>query len=166
MQLAREKQHAEQAVDDRGDTRKRLRRHPHQRNDSAPLFGVFRQIDGRADAERHRDQQREQRHRAGVDDGGQHRLIFRRIRRREHLRPQVRHAANEHIAHQKAQHQHRHRRRQMRQQRQRQRTEMVFVSPHAFFPLLSAEKHRLISRINTNSTTPVAISASRCSPAA
>lgn len=64
------------------------------------------------------------------------------------------------------QQQHRNRRRQMRQQRQRQRTDMVSISSHAFFPLLSTEKHRFISRMNTNSTTPVAISASRCSPAA
>ena len=165
-QLARKEQHAEQAVDNRGNAGKRLCRHPNQRDDFASLFRVFRQINGRRNAERNGRQQRQQRHRAGVENGGQHRLIIGGIRERKHVRIQIRHAADEHIAHQKTQRQHRNRRRQMRQQRQRQRTDMVSISSHAFFPLLSTEKHRFISRMNTNSTTPVAISASRCSPAA
>ena len=166
MQPARKEQHAEQAVDNRGNAGERFRRHPHQRNDFTALFRVFRQINRRPDAKRHGRQQRQQRHRAGVEDGGEHRLVVGGIRQREHVRVQVRHAADEHIPYQKAQYQHRNRRRQMRDQRQQKRADMVFVSSHAFFPLLSTEKHRFISKMNTNSTTPVAISASRCRPAA
>ena len=55
---------------------------------------------------------------------------------------------------------------EMRQQRKQERAKMTAITPHAFFLLFSAENDRLMSRMNTNSTTPVAMSASLCSPAA
>ena len=79
MQLAGEEQHAEQAVDDGRNARKRFRRHANQIHDSAALFCVFHQIDGASDAEGNCRQQRKDRHRAGIQNRRQHGLVLRRI---------------------------------------------------------------------------------------
>lgn len=148
-------------------------------------FGVLRQINRPAHANRDSDKQRNQRNQQRVDDGGQHRLVFRRVLQAEQLRRQVRNALDKQVNDDGKQGENRNQHRQAAQQPQKRAGWMTppavaFIAEeipdgmrairggvhHCCSLLFSTEKEALISRIKTNSTMPAAISASRCSPSA
>ena len=185
VQLGDKEQHAEQAVHDGRNAGERFGRNADDIDQLVAALCVLIQINRGKQAERHRDDQREQGHFDGGDDGRHHGDIVRIIGPLKQRGLEVRDAVDQNIRDQEQQRGKGDHRRAVYQALLHPRFSAsvhlfgLFRSfyfgffrsgcrfgRHAFFLLLSTEKHRLISRMNTNSTTPVAISASRCRPVA
>ena len=69
MQRRDKEEHAEESVDERGDPRERLGGEADDGNEAVAFLGVLGQVDGAADPQRGRDQQREDHRLHGGDDG-------------------------------------------------------------------------------------------------
>ena len=161
------------------DRRTDFRRQPHQLDQLVAPLGVFHRIDCCADADGHRNEQTQQRHHKRIHKGRHHGLIFRGPSPCKQLLMDMGHAGNEHIGNQEQHYSRCNDRCQMYQQKLHERHGMMEIA-HPFFLcgnlidflclchhpflLFSREKQVLMMRINTNSTTPVAIRASRCKP--
>ena len=173
-----EHQVAEQAVDDGRDAREGLCRKADNLDELIAALGILHKVDGSADAERDGQQQRQHDHEERIDDSGRHGAVVRRIMPGKQARLQVRHAHDEDIGQQRDENgegdhgrgrdgdalDKRHRMAAVgcaaRAPGARFRTFRFFHVASAF--RFTAEKHRLMSRMNTNSTTPQAMRASRC----
>ena len=183
VQPGDEEQHTEQAVDDGRDAGKRFGGDADDADELVAALCVLIQVNCGKQAERDRNQQGEHGHFHGRDDGGQHGNVLRGVVQGKERRLQVRQTGHQNIADEEQQHGEGEGRRGVDQTlehsgrcaaadaiRARFFTGNGSVSDsfscHACFLLLSTEKVRLMMRIKTNSTTPVAISASRCSPVA
>ena len=168
----------EQAVDDGWDAREGLCRKADDLDELIAALGILHEVDGSADAEWDGQQQRQHDHEERIDDSGRHGAVVRRIMPGKQARLQVRHAHDEDIGQQRSENgegdhgrgrdgdalDKRHRMaavgRAARAPGARFRTFRFFHVASAF--RFTAEKHRLMSRMNTNSTTPQAMRASRC----
>ena len=183
VELRDEEQHTEQAVHDGGDAGERFGGDADDADELVAALCVLVEVNGREQAERDGEQQRERGHFHGRDDGGQHGNVLRGVVQGKERRLQVRQTGHQNIADEEQQHregqdcrgvdqtlEHSGRCAAADTVRARFFTGNGSVSDsfscHACFLLLSTEKVRLMMRIKTNSTTPVAISASRCSPVA
>ena len=185
MQLGDKEQHAEQAVHDGRDAGQRLSRDADQIDQLVAALGILIEVNGGEQAKRYGDDQREQGHLNRSNDRRHHGYVIRIIGPLKQRGLEVRDAVDQDVGDQEQQH---------RKGDDRRRVDKALLharlgaavhlfglrlgvcrggvggfrrfARHASFLLLSTEKHRLISRMNTNSTTPVAISASRCRPVA
>ena len=173
-----EHQIAEQAVDDGRDAREGLCRKADDLDELIAALGILHKVDGSADAERDGQQQRQHDHEERIDDSGRHGAVVRRIMPGKQARLQVRYAHDEDIGNERGENgegdhgrgrdgdalDKRHRMaavgRAARAPGARFRTFRFFHVASAF--RFTAEKHRLMIRMNTNSTTPQAMRASRC----
>ena len=183
VQPGDKEQHAEQAVHDGGDAGERFGRHADDADELVAALCVLVEVDGREQAERDGEQQRERGHLDGRDDGRYHGDVLRGVMQGEQRRGEMRDAGHEDVADEEQQH---------REGQDRGGVDQTLFdgggnaaadalgarvvpgngdrsgsfSCHACFLLFRIENVRLMMRMNTNSTTPVAISASRCSPVA
>ena len=104
VQLGDEEQHTEQAVDDGRDALQRLGGDAHGLDQLAAAVGVLDQPDGRKDAQRRRDRQREGRHQHRVDERGRQRDVLGVILPGEQLGLQIGDAHDQNVADEEHQH--------------------------------------------------------------
>ena len=184
VQPGDEKQHAEQAVYDGRNAGKRLSRDADDVYQLVSALGILIQVHGSEQAERHGQQQCQRGRFNRSKDSRHHRDVLRGIIPLEQRRLEMRDARHQDIADQEQQHRKGQHSRAVHQTLEHSRRcgavhlsglclyahcrfcSRDSFSCHASFLLLRTENARLMSRMNTNSTTPVAISASRCRPVA
>ena len=184
VQFGDEEQHAEQAVYDGRNAGKRLGRDADDVYQLVSAPRVLIQVHGGEQAERNREQECQRGRFNRSEDGRHHRDVLRGIIPLEQRRLEMRDARHQNIADQEQQHRKGQHSRAVHQTLEHSRRRGAVhlsglylcahcrfcsrdsFSCHASFLLLRTENARLMSRMNTNSTTPVAISASRCRPVA
>ena len=168
-----EKHHAEQPIQDGRDARERFGGEAHSLDDLGRTIGVFSQIDRPAHTQRHRQKQGQKRHDDSIEQSGQQAHVFAVVFQRKQAGLEIWDTGNKDVAddqHKRTSHDQRCRPTQQAHQKRARIPRRVLehqTNPfHCTCLLLSAENSALISKMNTNSTTPVAMRASRCKSAA
>ena len=168
-----EKHHAEQSVQDGRDARKRFGGEAHGLDDLGGTIGVFGQINRPAHAQRHGQQQGQERHDDGIEQSGQQAHVFAVVFQRKQAGLEIGDAGDKDIADNQRERARDDQGRRPAEQACQKRTriprrisDQQTNALHCTCLLLSAENSALISKMNTNSTTPVAMRASRCRSAA
>ncbi|MPM31540.1 hypothetical protein SDC9_78095 [bioreactor metagenome] len=155
---------AEQAIHNGGNPRQGFGGDAHRRHQPVAPAGILHQINSRAYAEGNRHKQRQGGHQHGVDQGGKEGDVCAGVFQAEKRQGEIGNSLYENISHDEQKYAPREARRQPGQAPQDQCLQLCPV--HTAPLLFSTEKVRLIIRINTKSTTAVAMSASRWRSAA
>ncbi|MPN54597.1 hypothetical protein SDC9_202268 [bioreactor metagenome] len=121
---------------------------------------ILHEVDRREHTERNRDQEREQRHKNGIEQRGKQGEVLRVVFPLKELEREMRNTFYEDIANHEQQRANGNERREMnRESKEKSRDLLSF---HCCFLRFVKEKRKLMIKMKIKSTTPVAINASRC----